>query len=177
MIVSLRRGNDSKRRRTVWNCFRATKTFVSWGLSSRGGRRVSFFFYPPPAKTGNRLFLPPPLLFRRRIDPPSSPSSSCFLSLARCPPFFFSSFFSAVSWSGGGGHGGEWVAPCAAEGNKPKASPRPVSQPPFLFFKENIFPICQPLEALTQAPSFKMMPTCAHDFRSLSARLSSEATL
>ena len=89
VIVSLRRGNDSKRRRTVWNCFRATKTFVSWGLSSRGGRRVSFFFYPPPAKTGNRLFLPPPLLFRRRIDPPSSPSSSCFLSLARCPPFFF----------------------------------------------------------------------------------------
>ena len=142
----------------------AEDEFLSSSIPRRQKRETGFSS-PLPFSFGGGLIPPPPLLLL------------VFSLWHDALPFFFSSFFSAVSWSGGGGHGGEWVAPCAAEGNKPKASPRPVSQPPFLFFKENIFHICQPLEALTQAPSFKMMPTCAHDFRSLSARLSSEATL
>jgi hypothetical protein len=79
------------------------------------------FFHSPPLKRKRETGFSPPFN-TRRIDPPPS--------LARCP---FS--LSLVSWSWGGG-GRRFSSLCAAEGNKPKANPSPVSQPSFFFITQ-----------------------------------------
>lgn len=109
-------------------------------LSHRGGRRerVSSFTIPPPAKTGNRLFPLPSLFFFEHNSNSTSglilPSFLFSLPGTLPPSFFFFFFFfflSCCQLVGWGGHGvvGMWAKVlllCAAEGNKPKASP---SQP------------------------------------------------
>jgi hypothetical protein len=124
-------GNDSKADETCW-CLLVVELFLSskhsslsWGLCV-GGRKTKgllflSFFHSPPLKRKRETGFSPPFN-TRRIDPPPS--------LARCP---FS--LSLVSWSWGGG-GRRFSSLCAAEGNKPKANPSPVSQPSFFFITQ-----------------------------------------
>lgn len=130
----------------LWNCFWATYTThqasLSWGLSCHTGaedeREFLLLLSPRQQKRETGFFLSPLFSFLNttaiaQADWSSPPS--CFLSLARCLPLFSFSFFffflSCCQLVGWGGHGvvGMWAKVlllCAAEGNKPKASP---SQP------------------------------------------------